>query len=263
MKNTVNKQNFEQWSIVSTNYHDIRPTPPEVITKTILSWLNKAPDTLVDIGCGTGISTFIWQNVAANIIGIEPNDEMRAVAESNPNSGNIAFIKGLSNETGLPDSYADIITVAQAFHWMDIDSSLQEFHRILKPGGVLAIYDFALPPIISWEIEKAFLELRAKCSRIWYSQATPPVHGDKESYLQRIESFGKFRFARKAPCHGIERWPLQKAAAFLVHISNAEFAMTIDDDAKKSVSDFIDLVSANGKDAFEIVFPYSLVLAVK
>ena len=259
----LNKMNFEQWSVVSKNYHNIRPTPPEVIIKIILSWLSNPPGTIVDIGCGTGLSTMIWKNIVPNIIGVEPNTEMRAKAESHPDSQGITFVNGLSDETGLPDNIADIVTVAQAFHWMDIDSSMQEFYRIMRPNGVLAIYDFALPPIISWEIEKAFLELRANCSKIWYSQASPPVHGDKESYLQRLEAFGKFKFARKIPCHGIERWPLQKAAAFLVHISNAEFAMTIDDNAKSAVRDFIDMMNMLNKDEFEIIFPYTLVLGVK
>jgi|GEM_PF-3862111 len=40
---------------------------------------------------------------------------MRAIAEESA-KGNIVFTKGFSNDTGLPDSYADVITVSQAFH---------------------------------------------------------------------------------------------------------------------------------------------------
>jgi ubiquinone/menaquinone biosynthesis C-methylase UbiE len=188
---------------------------------------------------------------------------MRTIAEKNVSCDSIAFSKGVSNETNLPEDYADIITVSQAFHWMDIDSSLAEFYRILKPGGVLAIYDFALPPIIDWEIEKAFLALRNKCSEIWYSQEAPPVHNDKKSYVDRIKSFGRFRYSREVECHGVEKWSAQKAMAFLVNISNADFAVNIDDSIKRDVDKFLDLVKTKCGSEFEIIFPYAMLIAVK
>lgn len=161
MGKVVHAKNFEQWSVVSDTYHTIRPTPPEAVVKIILSWLGKEPDTVVDVGCGTGLSTGIWKDAASNIIGIEPNSDMRAIAEKHMGSDHIIFKNGVSNETNLPSDYADIITVSQAFHWMDIDSSLSEFYRVLKKGGILAIYDAAWP-IVDWEVDKAVIELREK-----------------------------------------------------------------------------------------------------
>ncbi|MCL2397140.1 MAG: class I SAM-dependent methyltransferase [Defluviitaleaceae bacterium] len=262
MEKAVHKRNFEQWSIVSKSYHNVRPTPPHAVIKIILSWLGKSPDVVVDVGCGTGLSTTIWQNIAASIIGIEPNDEMRAIAEKSTGQGSVVFKGGVSNNTSLPADYTDIVTVSQAFHWMDIDSSLAEFYRILKPGGILAIYDFALPPVVGWELEKAFLELRAKSTEVWYSQATPPVHNDKNSYADRIKSFGKFKFSREAVCHSAEQWPAQKMMDFLVHISNAEFAAKIDDGIKKDVDGFLEHM-AGFNDNAEVIFPYKMVIAVK
>ena len=263
MEKIVHEKNFEQWSGLSKIYHDIRPVPPEAIIKIILLWLKKEPETVVDVGCGTGLSTIIWNDIAKNIIGIEPNDDMRTTAEKNTVSDNIVFKKGFSNKTNLPSDYADVITVSQAFHWMDIDSTLFEFYRILKLGGVLAIYDFALPPIIGWEIEKAFLDLRAKCTEITYSQKTPPVHNDKNTYNDRIKSFCKFKYSREAMCHSVEKWTLEKAMGLFVNISNASFAMKIDTSIKKDVDEFCDLVKEKSSSEVEIIFPYKIVIAVK
>ena len=111
----VHEKNFEQWNGLSETYHISRPVPPEIIVKIILSWLQHEPDTIVDVGCGTGLSTIIWIGIAQNIIGIEPNDDMRETAEKKTNSGCIVFKNGVSNKTNLPSGYADIVTVSQAF----------------------------------------------------------------------------------------------------------------------------------------------------
>ena len=263
MEQIVHEKNFEQWSGLSETYHDIRPVPPAAIIKTILSWLQKEADVVIDLGSGTGLSTTIWNDFAKHIIGIEPNDDMRSVAEKNANSDRVVFQKGVSNKTNLPSDYADVITVAQAFHWMDIDSTLSECYRVLKPGGVLAIYDFSLPPILDWAIERDFLALREKCSEIVYAQEIPPVHNDKNSYNDRIKAFGKFRFARESVCHSVEKWTLQKVMGFLVNISSADLAMKMDAAIERDVDAFLNFVKTRCGDTIELIFPYKMVIAVK
>ena len=214
MEKVVNEKNIELWSGISETYNNSRPVPPEVIIKTVLSWLKNEPNFVVDVGCGTGLSTIIWKDIATKIIGIDPNDDMRATAEKNTYSDNIIFKKGVSNETNLPSEYADIITVSQAFHWMDIDSTLIEFYRVLQDGGVLAIYDYDWPPVIDWEIEKEYQELAAKCVQIIYSLENPPVANYRSTYYDRIKSFGKFRYLRETVCHSVEKYTPKKFDSF-------------------------------------------------
>ena len=48
----------------------------------------------------------------------------------------IVWRTGSAEATGLPDSSADLVTMASSLHWADFDKACDEFHRILRPGGV-------------------------------------------------------------------------------------------------------------------------------
>lgn len=115
-------------------YERARPSyPPEAIDWLFARTGVGEGDTIVDLGAGTGKLTRLLVLSGARVVAVEPIPEMRAlidVAEA---------IDGTAEAIPLDDGSAALVTVAQAFHWFDLDRALPEIHRVLRPGGVLAL----------------------------------------------------------------------------------------------------------------------------
>jgi len=73
----------------------------------------------------------------ATVVAVEPLAEMRAeLLRAVPG---VEVLAGSAEELPLADASADAVTVASAFHWFDLDRALPELHRVLRPGGGLAV----------------------------------------------------------------------------------------------------------------------------
>jgi SAM-dependent methyltransferase len=124
---------------LAEKYAQYRPSYPDAA----LDWVETrcgpaAPERLlVDVGCGTGISARLFAARGWPVVGIEPNADMRAVAQRAADlpGGSPRYLAGQAEDTALPDGCADVVVAAQAFHWFDAPRALAEFHRLLKPGG--------------------------------------------------------------------------------------------------------------------------------
>jgi ubiquinone/menaquinone biosynthesis C-methylase UbiE len=121
---------------LAARYHAYRPRPPEVIT-AILTQLAQTgrPRVVVDLGSGTGLSTFPWAERAETVIGVEPLDEMRHIAEASNRAPRVRFVAGVAQRTGLPAGAADIVTCGQSLHDMEPEGTLAEITRPGISGG--------------------------------------------------------------------------------------------------------------------------------
>ena len=95
---------------------------------------------VVDVGSGTGIFSRRLLDGGLRVIGVEPNDDMRAEAES-VLAGRPWYSSrnGTAEATGLPDRCADLVTAAQAFHWFDKPRFRAECRRLVRNDAPVAI----------------------------------------------------------------------------------------------------------------------------
>ena len=56
-------------------YEKSRPTVPAHAIEIITNYLGRIPETVADLGCGTGLSTRAWENKCGKVIGIDPSED--------------------------------------------------------------------------------------------------------------------------------------------------------------------------------------------
>ncbi|TBR21273.1 class I SAM-dependent methyltransferase [bacterium] len=128
----------ERFSATVANYDAHRPSYPDALLDWVLATSGvRSGERVVDVGCGTGISARLFAARGLDVVGVEPNDAMRAAAAAH---GGARYVKGDSAATGLPAGSAALVVAAQAFHWFEVGPTLTEFRRILKPGGWCAAF---------------------------------------------------------------------------------------------------------------------------
>lgn len=201
------KINANRFSGFAGLYENVRPSVPDIACNILIDYLGKKPDTIVDLGCGTGLSTVIWEDKSEQVIGIDPSEDMLAEAKSKRNE-HISFIKAFSDNTTLPDLIADIIVCSQSFHWMEPNATLTEVNRILKPGGIFAAIDCDWPPVCDWRAEKAYQAFMAKAHQIQRTNIEMRNsfrRWDKNEHLSNIKNSGYFRYSREVIFLGQER----------------------------------------------------------
>lgn len=154
--------NEKRFSGKSKTYAKFRPSYPEEFLSYLYNEIGlSAESTVADIGSGTGIFTKQLLDKGSTVYAVEPNEDMRKVAEENLKEyKNFFSICAAAENTELENNSADFITVAQAFHWFDKDKFKEECKRILKPGGkiILVWNSRNTDSIITKENEKIDIE---------------------------------------------------------------------------------------------------------
>jgi SAM-dependent methyltransferase len=89
---------------------------------------------VLDLAAGTGKLTRPLLAAGLQVVAVEPVAEMRALLPPGARA-----LDGTAEAIPLEERAVDAVVVGQAFHWFDGDLALAEIHRVLRPGGTLAL----------------------------------------------------------------------------------------------------------------------------
>ncbi len=123
------------------NYIKYRPGyPPEVIEYLSTTCALTSDWVVADVGCGPGMSAVQFLENGNRVVGVEPNGMMRSAArEYLAMYPQFSVVDGRADATGLADNSVDLVVAAQAFHWFEPDAAREEFLRIMRPHGWIAL----------------------------------------------------------------------------------------------------------------------------
>ena len=94
-------------------------------------------DRVLELGAGTGKFTRAMRPWGARRLAVEPLTGMRAVFRKS--SGDAELLVARAEAIPLRTGSVDTVVAAQSFHWFRQPATIDEIHRVLRPGGALAL----------------------------------------------------------------------------------------------------------------------------
>ena len=137
------------------DYDRLRPGYPDAVLDAMLAPLAGSAPTLraIDLGAGTGKLSGALAERGLEVTAVDTSEAMLEVARARGRTiaaGSLSTHLARAEETGLPAASAELVTVAQAWHWFDAEEASAEVARLLAPGGVLALVWNMLDVTIPW-----------------------------------------------------------------------------------------------------------------
>lgn len=242
------KNSKTRFSETSGNYDLYRPSYPRKLVDWIIKTSKiKSSGIIVDIGCGTGISTRLFDKRGFTVIGLDPNKEMLSYAISH--GGNVLYGLGTAEKTGLKKQSVDLITVAQAFHWFNVKNVMKEFKKVLKPqGSVCAFWNIRVMSPFMEDYQKIVDKFCVDYPRTKKASETIP----------EIKSFSGIKYFKEASFPYFQKFNLEELIGRAYSTSYVVHGVKDHDEFKKSLKKIFDKHQKKGK----VEFIYKTVAAL-
>ncbi len=195
----------------SRDYARFRPTYPQPLYR-YLAELVPVRRRAWDCATGNGQAAVGLAAHFERVIATDASAGQLAAAAAHPN---VEYRTAPAEASGLEPASVDLVTVAQALHWFDLDSFYAEVGRVLKPDGAIAAWCYALvrvAPKVDAVIERYYRDI---VGPYW-----PPERAHVDAHYQTLA----FPFSEiQAPPFRMEtRWTLDEFAGYLDTWSAAE-----------------------------------------
>jgi SAM-dependent methyltransferase len=146
--------NAQLFSTIAREYATFRPGyPPE-----LFAWLARAAparDAVWDCGCGSGQASTELAEHFSVVYATDVAPEQISAAKAH---ARVRYAVAPAEHSGLGDASVDLVTVAQALHWFDVDAFYAEARRVARPGALLAVWNYPRPEFIDPALDRCFLD---------------------------------------------------------------------------------------------------------
>lgn len=130
----------ESFGVDAARYDRTRPRYPAALVEWIVG--HSPGPALLDVGAGTGITSRAFRDAGCRVLGVEPDARMADFARAT----------GIDVEVSTFEDWDpagrtfDAVAAGQAWHWVDPVAGAAAAARVLRPGGLLALFWNAVAP---------------------------------------------------------------------------------------------------------------------
>lgn len=194
----------DHFSTKAAAYARYRPTYPRALIELVVG-LAPQRQLAWDCATGAGQAARALAEHFARVVATDASAQQIAHATPHPR---IEYRVALAEQSGLPDASFDLVTVAQALHWFDLQRFYAEVARVLVPGGALAVWSYGDP----------FMEARALDATLQYFNHVtvgPFWPSDRHSVGEGYRALPfPFDEVRVPPMELAQDWTLEQVAGY-------------------------------------------------
>jgi SAM-dependent methyltransferase len=197
--------NAQLFATVAREYATFRPGyPPELFAW--LAGVATARDAAWDCGCGSGQASVALAGHFSHVFATDVAPEQIAAARADPR---VQYSVAPAERSGLAAKSVDLVTVAQALHWFDVDAFYAEARRVARPGAIIAIWNYPRPQFVDVELDRLFFE--------FYSSVVGPYWPPERRHIESGYRTLPFPFEEiVAPEFGLElSWSLEQVLGYV------------------------------------------------
>ncbi|MGH9899336.1 MAG: class I SAM-dependent methyltransferase [Pyrinomonadaceae bacterium] len=130
----------DHFSSHAADYAAFRPTYPIALVDFLVS-ISPATDLAFDCGCGNGQLSVLLADRFDRVIAIDASAKQIENAEAHPR---IEYRCAPAEQSGLPESIADLVVAAQSAHWFDLPTFYEEVRRVARQQAIVALVTYKL-----------------------------------------------------------------------------------------------------------------------
>jgi SAM-dependent methyltransferase len=186
-------------------YAAFRPGYPQALIAFVTS-LAPARHLAWDCATGSGQAAVALAEHFQEVVATDLSENQLGQAPAAPAG---QYRRAAAEKSGLPDSCADLVTVAQALHWFDLARFYTEVTRVLVPGGALAVWTYGEPELPDPRLTELVRRFDLETLDVWWQPGREHV---RDGYRQLPFPFPE----AKAPHFVLERrWMLDDLLGYL------------------------------------------------
>ena len=195
---------IDNFSLGSADYAAFRPESPVEIYDFLYQNVERF-DAAWDCGTGNGQVAGVLAERFGHVYGTDISGEQLALAVQ---KDNITYLQQRAELTTLPANSIDLLTVAQAIHWFDLDKFYAEVRRVARPGAVIGAW--------SYIVLRVTPEVDAVVDHL-YNNITHQHWDSQRTIVDELYKTIAFPFEEiDAPVFGIHKqWNLQQLVGYL------------------------------------------------